>query len=301
MTARESFSRARRRLVEGVLGVDLAAFVERSDAAHAQVAEDAVFERRRFMAQIATLRAARDDIPGLTAELAKVRASAAYAAAFREAEPLVTVRIHSYTRTQELIDVALASVFRQSYERLEVVIVNDGPNPATRKAVEGLRDPRIRYSELPERGSYPADLRSRWWVAGCPAANRAIELAKGTWLAPLDDDDEFSPDHIEKLLAAAKKESAELSYGALIQKDLVEGTEVRIWSDPPSFDQFSFQGSLYLGLLKFFRYDEGSWMLDEPADWNLIRRMKESGVRMTSIEDLIGTMNFVPVSSKSAD
>lgn len=121
----------------------------------------------------------------------------------------------------------------KSYQRFEIVIVNDGPNPATRAAIERLGDARIRFVEFPEQQRYPADRHLRWMVAGAPGMNRAAELATGSWLAPLDDDDEFSDDHLEKLLAAALDARAELAHGAIVQKHVTRGEEYRISKRSP--------------------------------------------------------------------
>ena len=43
--------------------------------------------------------------------------------------------------------------------------------------------------------------------------NKAIELSSGDWIAPLDDDDEFSDDHIETLLKFALENDSEMVYG----------------------------------------------------------------------------------------
>jgi len=240
----------------------------------------------------------RDDIAGLRRQLAGVRASAEYAAVFEEQTPLVSVRIPAYKKTEELIDRAIASVLRQSYDRFEIIVVNDGPNERTAKAIAGLGDARIRYVEFAEQNWYPEDLHNRWMVAGAPGMNRGADLATGSWIAPLDDDDEFSDDHIEKLLAAALENRSELSYGALVQKHLTHGVENMIWSDPPAISQFSFMGAIYMKPLNFLRYDEASWMVREPGDWNLIRRMSAAGVRMTAIHDVVGTMYSVSYDAK---
>jgi len=63
------------------------------------------------------------------------------------------------------------------------------------------------------RPTYPADPERRWMVAGTHAANRGIELALGSWIAPLDDDDEFTPDHVEVLLSVALEYRLEFVYG----------------------------------------------------------------------------------------
>lgn len=251
-----------------------------------------------LVAQQAHVRSQRDDIAGLKFKLEAARRSAQYEAVFAESEPLITVRMPAYKKTEELIDVAIASVLRQTYDRFEIVVVNDGPNQKTREAIEKLGDSRITYFEFPAQSSYPEDLHHRWMVAGSPGMNRGAEMARGSWIAPLDDDDEFTPDHLEKLLKLALDERAELAYGALIQQHLTHGTENLIWSYPPAISQFSFMGAIYMKPLDFFRYDEQSWIVEEPGDWNLIRRMNLAGVRMAATKDIVGTMYSVSYTEK---
>ncbi|TFC44951.1 glycosyltransferase family 2 protein [Cryobacterium sp. TmT2-59] len=273
----------------------------RAPLEHMKAATHEEFEylRRRMVAQTEVLRRQLDDLERLRSELAQIRRTPQYAMVFQDPEPLVSVRIASYSKTEELIDVALASVLAQTYERFEIVVVNDGPNERTRRAIAALGDSRISFHELEQRGSYPEDSRSRWMVAGTPAANRAARLSTGSWIAPLDDDDEFTPDHIEKLVSLARSQHAELAYGALVQKNLVTGDEVRIWSEPPMISQFSFQGALYLRqLADVFEYSIDAWLLDEPGDWNLIRRMTQAGVSMAATSDVVATMNMIPYTHK---
>lgn len=241
----------------------------------------------------------RDDIGNLRAKLDAIRGSECYERSMAADEPLVSVRIASYQRTDELMDVAIASVLAQTYQRFEIVVVNDGPNPSTRAAIEKLGDPRVRYDEFSRRNVYPEDRHARWMVAGSPGMNRGVDLATGEWIAPLDEDDSFTPDHIEKLLALARTERVELAYGALEQKNLINSTSDTIWSFPPAISQFSFQSAIYLRALNpAFRYDEASWTVREPGDWNLIRRMTAAGVTMASTRDMVGVMNQIPYTHK---
>ena len=264
-----------------------------------ELSEKIVAQGELLRVEAAIRKYERDNIAGLRTALEALRETQAYDEAFAVAEPLVSVRIASYQRTEELIDVAIASVLAQSYERFEVIVVNDGPNDATRAAVAGLGDPRIRYDEFARRNVYPDDAHSRWMVAGSPGMNRGAQLATGTWIAPLDEDDAFTPDHIERLLTLAQERRVELAYGALEQRNLVNGTSARIFSNPPEISQFSFQGSIYLGLLKnTFRYDESSWVVQEPGDWNLVRRMKAAGVTMAATEEVVAVMNQIPYTHK---
>jgi glycosyltransferase involved in cell wall biosynthesis len=94
----------------------------------------------------------------------------------------------------------IPSVLRQTYQKFEIVVVGDHCTDNTEELLMRFNDKRIKFYNLPERGIYPADAVDRWRVAGVAPANKGIELCTGEWIAPLDDDDEFSQDHLEVLL-----------------------------------------------------------------------------------------------------
>lgn len=268
--------------------------IEETSRSLTKVAENEFyFIRRHLTVEREWLRIERDNIDKLRSSLERVRQSSEYGEAFTQQEPLISVRIATFKKTEELIEVAIASVLQQSYQRFEIVVVNDGPNDRTRAAISGLKDSRIRYFEFPERSRYPQDQYSRWMVAGSPGMNRATQLARGTWIAPLDDDDKFTPDHLEKLLALALEKRVELAYGALLGKQVGYGIERKIWSFPPELGQFNFLSAIYLKQLDFFRYDQHAWLVDEPGDWNLVRRMSAAGVTMATTQDVVGTLHMV--------
>lgn len=236
-------------------------------------------------------RRVQDRIPELALQLAEVRVQPEYELAWSEPEPLVSVSIGTFQRTEELIDVAIESVRRQTYPNWEIVVVNDGPNERTRAAIAALGDSRIRFSELPERGNYPTHHpRSRWYVAGIEPMNASIRAAAGRWVARLDDDDEFSPDHIETLLSLARATHAEFAYGALVQHNTHTHEEFLIFSDPPALSAISLQAAIFHRGLSFIDYDPLAWAVGEPGDWNVIRRMMLAGVRHAATEQVVGTL-----------
>jgi glycosyltransferase involved in cell wall biosynthesis len=75
---------------------------------------------------------------------------------------------------------------------IEVIVVLDGPDPATLAALESMNDPRLRIHIRPERGGQPA------------AINSGVRLARGVWTALLDDDDEWLPEKLETQLRVAE-------------------------------------------------------------------------------------------------
>jgi glycosyltransferase involved in cell wall biosynthesis len=231
-------------------------------------------------------------LEGWPARLEALRATQTYEAAF-SGDPLVTVRIGTYRNPDALISRALASARRQTYPNWEAVVVGDGCEDDTGERVAALADPRIRFHNRPYNGPYPAEPHKRWLVAGTHAFNVGAELARGAWIAPIDQDDEWDDEHLEVLLRAAQRERAELVYGAL--RAVIDGTDVETWFGawPPRSADFGFQGAMYHAGLRDFRYDVMAANIGEPADWNLARRMLEAGVRFHFVRRLVGTYHLV--------
>jgi len=105
------------------------------------------------------------------------------------AKPLVSVVIPTCNRAG-LLKRALDSVLGQTYKRLEIVVIDDASSDNTREVVLGFKDDRIRY------------LRHENNRGGSAARNTGVDAAKGTYIAFLDDDDEWLPEMTQKQLDA---------------------------------------------------------------------------------------------------
>lgn len=103
--------------------------------------------------------------------------------------PLVSAVIPTRNRPA-LLACAVRSALRQTWPRLEVIVVIDGPDLATETQLEALADPRLRTVFLPHS------------VGGSAARNAGVRAARGEWIAFLDDDDEWLPDKIERQMHA---------------------------------------------------------------------------------------------------
>jgi glycosyltransferase involved in cell wall biosynthesis len=224
-----------------------------------------------------------------------MRAARGYAEAWGP-EPLVTVRIATYNRADVLVERALASLLDQTYECWEALVIGDACTDSTEARVAALGDPRIRFENLPIRGPYPRRSRARWMVAGAMPMNRALERASGAWVAALDDDDEWERDHLEALVAEARRTSAEVVYGRHRIRDARDGrllrVEVGAW--PPRRGSFTFQDSICHAGLRGFRFDPRAFVHGEPADWNLARRLVEAGVRFAHLNRVVSTVHYSP-------
>lgn len=106
--------------------------------------------------------------------------------------PLVSTVIPTRNRP-ELVKRAVLSALNQTYSNIEVVVVVDGPDPLTSQQLKELSDSRLRVIVLPES------------EGGSGARNAGVQAARGSWIAFLDDDDEWMPSKIELQMATALK------------------------------------------------------------------------------------------------
>ncbi len=97
---------------------------------------------------------------------------------------LVSVVIPSRFRPQ-LVSRAIASVLAQTLQDIEVLVVVDGPDESTVRALSHIPDPRLKVIILPTNGG-PSQAR-----------NIGVQRAQGEWIAFLDDDDEWLPQKLE--------------------------------------------------------------------------------------------------------
>jgi glycosyltransferase involved in cell wall biosynthesis len=106
--------------------------------------------------------------------------------------PQVSVVIPTRLRPA-LVLRAVRTALGQTLPDIEVIVVLDGPDPATRAALTGVDDDRLRVVGSPV-------------PAGAPAArNLGVQHARAEWTALLDDDDEWLPAKLATQLALARR------------------------------------------------------------------------------------------------
>jgi hypothetical protein len=200
--------------------------------------------------------------------------------------PLVSVIIPTYNRGRILVERSIASVLAQTYQNLEVVVVGDHATDVTIAAVRTVVDPRVRFENLPERSPYPSDPELAWMCVGSRPYNRGVELARGQWIAPQADDDEFTPDHIEMLLSVAIENRLEFVYGDSWM-EMPDGLWIRLGEWPPRQAGFCAGAVLYSSGLRFAGLDEECWREGLPNDWDMWDRMMKAGVRAGHVEHIV--------------
>src|SRR3954451_475135 len=109
------------------------------------------------------------------------------------ADPVVSVIIPAY-KAVPFIRETLESVFAQTFERFEVIVVNDGsPDTIELEAVLAPFSTRIVYLEQENRG-----------LSG--ARNSGLRFARGEYIALLDADDIWEPDYLEVQLGFLERD-----------------------------------------------------------------------------------------------
>lgn len=112
----------------------------------------------------------------------------------------ITVVISTFERPAAC-ERALLSVLAQVHKPLEILICDDGSRDETPVRFRDWerRRPEVRYLRLDTNNGTPAATR-----------NLGVSEARGSWVAFLDDDDEWLPEKLARQLAAIADETVEL-------------------------------------------------------------------------------------------
>ncbi|MEX2316513.1 MAG: glycosyltransferase [Pirellulales bacterium] len=148
---------------------------------------------------------------------------------------LVSVVIPAY-RADRFIGEALESVSRQAYSNWEVIVVEDGSRGATQTIVEDFarRHPsqRIVYSRN-EQNCGPSHTR-----------NVAFSRARGEYVAFLDADDRWLPDHLAVSVDALRTTAHDIVYSTMLMIEDRTDLVVGVWG-PLSEDLSDFPYGLF--------------------------------------------------------
>lgn len=101
--------------------------------------------------------------------------------------PLVSVIVPTYNRPQQIVE-TIDSIIEQTYKNIEIIVVNDA-GPDIESVISQFKDRcNIEYLRHTENRGLAA------------TRNTGIQAANGKYIAYLDDDDIYYPEHIEKLV-----------------------------------------------------------------------------------------------------
>lgn len=224
------------------------------------------------------LRSRLDLDPSLLQRFFLDRSSAAYQDVYSKDNPLVTICIATYNRSELLVDRSVKSALSQSYNNIEVLVVGDCCVDDTESKLNRIIDPRLRFVNLPSRGTYPEDPLLRWMVAGTAPVNYALENAKGDFITHLDDDDEYLPDRIEKLLQVIRETHADIVWHPFWAENQYGKWRVKECSEFKK-GQVTTSSVLYHRWFKRIPWDINAYRYREPGDWNRFRKFEYLGAK----------------------
>ena len=135
----------------------------------------------------------------------------------QEANPLVSVILPTYNRAATL-DRAVRSVLLQSYQNLELIVIDDGSTDETSSYVSTIQDKRLRY------------LRQERNQGVAAARNAGMAAANGQLIAFLDSDDAWMPEKLSRQVAQMQRSAPRV--GLLYTGLAIEHADGRIetWS-----------------------------------------------------------------------
>ena len=102
-------------------------------------------------------------------------------------KPLISVVIPVYNAERYILD-ALRSVCEQTYQNLQIIVLDDGSTDRSKEIIESVHDKRIELVSRENRGLIAT-------------LNEGIQLSNGTYIARMDADDICSPDRFTHQLA----------------------------------------------------------------------------------------------------
>jgi GT2 family glycosyltransferase len=205
----------------------------------------------------------------------------------------VSVIVPTYNRAA-LLRRAVASVLGQTFDDLELIVVDDASGDDTPRLPELVRDPRLRYLRRERQGGAAA------------ARNSGIAQARGEFLAFLDSDDVWLPDKLAQQVPRLRSAGAgvTLVYGGLLRLEPRRAPQY-LFNDLGSQGEFDPMPAI-------LRYNDNchsmTWLVrratlaaaggfDEGLplweDWELMIRLAQTG-RFIAVDEPLMVCNATP-------
>lgn len=118
--------------------------------------------------------------------------------------PAVTVIIATYNKVGTL-RYAVDSVLWQTYENFELWVIGDGCTDNSAGLVQSYDDPRVNWYNLPENTGYQSEPH-----------NEGLRRSKGKYIAYLNHDDIWLPNHLQELINLIENTGADFVYSIMV-------------------------------------------------------------------------------------
>jgi glycosyltransferase involved in cell wall biosynthesis len=150
--------------------------------------------------------------------------------------PHISICIPAY-QAERFLRETLESVRTQTFTDWEIIVTEDGSRDRTEEII----------NEFAKTVTQPVRYTRHDPNQGLPATrNAGIALAKAEWIALLDADDLWKPEHLENLWSCAQKTQADIIHSASLLFDSATGGEIQIRA--PNEEMLAdFQPSMFRG------------------------------------------------------
>ncbi|MCP4216192.1 MAG: glycosyltransferase family 2 protein [bacterium] len=181
---------------------------------------------------------------------------------------------------EKTIGETLDSLAKQTYQNFEVIIVNDGSTPASTAALDEI----IRQNQ-----GMRVRVKNSGHVGQAPATNIGIADAKGSFILPLDADDQIAVDYMEKTLSEFEKDpSLDVAYSQTVSYGFMNRLGVRREFSVPGIFMSNHLNICSLikkeSILRFSGYDEN---IAGYEDWNLWIFFAKHGMKFKRIPEVM--------------
>ncbi|MBS1954170.1 MAG: glycosyltransferase family 2 protein [Cyanobacteria bacterium SZAS-4] len=123
---------------------------------------------------------------------------------------LVSVIIPTYNRVALLVE-AIESVRRQTWTKVQIIVVDDGSTDGTRVKIEAMQD--VQYIWQENRGQ-------------AAARNRGLREARGEFICTLDSDDLWFPHFLKESISAIKEQDLDFVFSNWFRQNK-DGSQIR--------------------------------------------------------------------------
>lgn len=187
---------------------------------------------------------------------------------------MISVVIPTYNREKTILE-SVRSVLEQTWEDLELIVVDDASTDHTESMIQKVNDPRVKY------------IRQPYNQGACAARNRGIEAAQGEYIAFQDSDDLWHKDKLEKQMNFMKLQSADMVYCGMNRS--VNGRKMYFPSDQKNGEKLTVEKLLKKNKIstqtilvkqstaKSIMFDPG---LKRLQDWDFSLRVLTAGFRV---------------------
>lgn len=171
--------------------------------------------------------------------------------------PLITVGISCHNAKNYILD-AIKSVYAQTYQNWELIIIDDGSTDKTWELIKSIREERIRVYRYEESKGLAFRL------------NQISKLARGEYIARMDADDIMHPERLNKQISYfLNNNDADCIDTAAAVIDLdgnIVGIKGRLEEPASLFRIFKDGYFLHASIMA-----KRNWFLNNPYDENFIR------------------------------